>query len=42
MVCDEVISVVMDIGSLNARCGYSGEDTPRYHSYSKCGVNRED
>jgi actin beta/gamma 1/actin-like protein 6A len=37
MLSDEVLSVVLDIGSLYARAGFSGEDAPRYHSTSKVG-----
>lgn len=38
MLSDELISVVLDIGSLNFRCGFSGDDTPRYSSTSKVGT----
>lgn len=37
MLSDEVISVVLDVGSLFVRAGFSGEDAPRYHSTSKVG-----
>jgi actin-related protein len=31
----------MDMGSLNTRAGFSGDDMPRYHCLSQCGVQSE-
>jgi len=38
MISDEILSVIMDIGSFYVRCGFSGEDAPRHHSTSKVGL----
>ena len=38
MISDEILSVIMDIGSYYVRCGFSGEDAPRHHSSSKVGL----
>jgi len=37
MLTEDITSVVVDIGSLNARAGYSGEDTPRIVMSSRVG-----
>ena len=36
---DDVSGVVLDIGSFNARGGYSGEDAPRMCTQSAVGIS---
>jgi actin-related protein len=42
MLSDEVLSVVLDVGSLYLRGGFSGEDAPRYHSTSKVAIQTKE
>lgn len=36
MISDEIISVVADIGHLNCRFGFTGDDFPRWSTQSSC------
>lgn len=36
MISDEIISVIGDIGNLYTRFGFSGDDFPRWNTFSKC------
>lgn len=36
MISDEIISVVADIGNLYTRVGFTGDDFPRWNTYTKC------
>jgi len=39
MISDEIISVVADIGNLYTRVGFTGDDFPRWNTYTKCTDN---
>ena len=36
MNSDEIISVVADIGNLYTRAGFTGDDFPRWSTFTKC------
>ncbi|KAM3138021.1 hypothetical protein pb186bvf_009916 [Paramecium bursaria] len=36
MISDEILSVVADIGQLYLKSGFTGDDCPRYCTFSKC------
>ena len=41
MFTEEITSIVLDVGSLQLRGGYSGEDTPRVQIPSQVGVSKQ-
>ena len=36
MNSDEIISVVADVGNLYTRAGFTGDDFPRWSTFTKC------
>lgn len=36
MNSDEILSVVADIGNLYTRVGFTGDDFPRWSTFTKC------
>lgn len=41
MNSDEIISVVADIGNLYTRAGFTGDDFPRWSTFTKCTENMQ-